>query len=296
MNVIEILFGLSVVLFIYGAQIMYLASRKSLMPIESVVEAVYGSNLERKRLSFIKKVNLKLVKQYTDRFKSGRKLDQNLLLLKKSKDALSLNCFYAAIIGAGVSMTVFSGLFFLGDLSSFLAPAWIILACAAIGWLIPIAKLNREAQEAREELAACLSLFADLVALHMSSGMGLEESLMRSTEFIDEPSFSHISKCLRFARETGANFWDSLMSLGRRLDVTFLVELASSIKLAGDEGAKIKTSLLTKSKSLKNLELSKAKTKANQITEKLFLPSLVMLFGFLIFIGYPALERIMQGL
>jgi hypothetical protein len=84
--------------------------------------------------------------------------------------------------------------------------------------------------------------------------------------------------------------------LGRDIGVSELTELAAAVGLAGTEGARIRLTLAAKATSIRRHDLSAAEAKANTVTERLFLPGVFLLIGFLLFIAYPAVARISAGL
>jgi len=97
----------------------------------------------------------------------------------------------------------------------------------------------------------------------------------------------------RLARDTP---WSALERLGDELGVAELGELAASVGLAGAEGAKVRASLGAKASSLRSHQLAEAETTAQAATEKMSLPVVLLFAGFLCFIGYPAVERVLTGL
>jgi hypothetical protein len=79
------------------------------------------------------------------------------------------------------------------------------------------------------------------------------------------------------------------------LGVGELSEIAAAVSLAGSEGARIRSTLTAKAASIRRHELADAEAEANAVTERLFLPGVLLLVGFLLFIGYPAYARIAGG-
>jgi hypothetical protein len=86
-----------------------------------------------------------------------------------------------------------------------------------------------------------------------------------------------------------------LGQLGVEIAVPELVELSTTLELAGTEGARIRQSLSSRAVSLRRHEQADAESAANTMTERLFLPGALLLFGFLLFVGYPAFSRIIGG-
>ena len=105
-----------------------------------------------------------------------------------------------------------------------------------------------------------------------------------------------LREALAVARLSGETPWAALGRLGQELRVEELVELSSSLLLAGSEGAKIRDSLAAKADSLRRHEASMAEARAQQASERMSLPIGLLFLGFLIFLGYPAVAQVFHGL
>jgi Flp pilus assembly protein TadB len=132
--------------------------------------------------------------------------------------------------------------------------------------------------------------------LALAGGLGIEGALHAAASISEAPVALKIVRSLDEARDAGRTPWEALAALGRDLGVAELVELSSAVSLAGTEGARIRATLAAKATSIRSHELSDAETDANTITERLFLPGVLLLVGFLIFIGYPAIARFSAGI
>ena len=115
--------------------------------------------------------------------------------------------------------------------------------------------------------------------------------MSRTSRAIEE--LRHSLDAARLVRDTP---WSALERLGNELGVVELGELAASVGLAGAEGAKVRASLGAKAASLRSHQLAEAETTAQAATEKMSLPVVLLFAGFLCFIGYPAIERVLTGL
>ena len=62
------------------------------------------------------------------------------------------------------------------------------------------------------------------------------------------------------------------------------------------KGAKVRASLAAKAASLRTHELAEAETADQAATERMSLPIVMLFAGFLFFIGFPAVERVLTGL
>jgi tight adherence protein C len=175
-------------------------------------------------------------------------------------------------------------------------PVWSAIACGACGAALPFLALERAVQEARRTARLVVGLYLDMVGLCLAGGMGIEGALLAAASIGDADVSRRIERSLVRARDSGASPWAALAQLGSELSIDELDELAAAVSLAGTEGARIRATLAAKASSIRRHQLAEAEAKANALTERLFLPGVFLLVGFLVFIGYPALVRITVGL
>ncbi len=170
------------------------------------------------------------------------------------------------------------------------------VVCGAAGVVAPVAALHRQGVAARRHARTAVGCFVDLVVLALAGGAGIEGSLLEAARVADDWVFQRIERTLVRAREAGVPPWVALGDLGRATGVPDLVELAATVGLAGTEGARVQRALAARAVSLRRRELADAERQANAVTERLFLPSILLVAGFLVFVGYPAWTRILGGL
>jgi len=215
-------------------------------------------------------------------------LRQDLAVLGRSPEALAVATAQAAIAGACISVVLY--------LTMTGAGVRIPISLAALGFVLtdlaaaaaPALLLRRSAGLAREDVVRSLACWLELVALAQAGGMGIESALEAASGVADDSSFLRIRRALDRARHAGLSPWDGLGRLGGELGVDELEELAASLLLAGTEGARIKASLSAKSGSLRRRQMAEAQGRANAITERLFVPAIVLMVGFVVFLIYPA--------
>jgi Flp pilus assembly protein TadB len=158
---------------------------------------------------------------------------------------------------------------------------------AATGIAIPTMQLRRAASRARERFLRALSCWLELVALAQAGGMGVESALEAAGRISPDPAFARIRQVLERARHSGTTPWAEMGRLGGEIGIDELDELAASLGLAGMEGARIRSSLKAKATSLRRRQMSDAQSRANSMTERLFLPSIILMVGFMVFLLYP---------
>lgn len=163
------------------------------------------------------------------------------------------------------------------------------------GALLPVASLLRRGRERRRHFRVVVGCFVDLVVLELAGGTGIEGALFSASQASPDWAAQRMARSLLTARDSGASSWSALAELGKEIGVPELVELSTSLQLAGTEGARIRQSLQARAASLRRHEQADEESAANAMTERLFVPGALLLVGFLCFVGYPAFTRILSG-
>jgi len=161
--------------------------------------------------------------------------------------------------------------------------------------VLSVGGLVRSATDRRRHFRVVIGSFVDLVVLCLAGGVGIDGALHTASQVSTDWAAQRMGRVLLAARDGGAAPWVALEALGRELWLPELVELATTVQLAGTEGARIRESLSARSASLRRHEQADAESAANAMTERLFIPGALLLLGFLLFIGYPAFQRILGG-
>ncbi len=172
----------------------------------------------------------------------------------------------------------------------------LAIAAGVIGFFAPDLKLRTDASRRRRDFAIAFGSYLDLVAISLAGGMGTEAALVESSRIGDSWSFRLIRRAVDVAQIQGNTIWHALGQLGDELRVPALVELSASIALAGNEGAKVRASIATKADSLRTAELAEAETEAQAATERMAIPTVMLLLGFVLLVGYPAVAAVLGGI
>jgi len=179
-------------------------------------------------------------------------------------------------------------------------PVGVVLVGAGLamvgGFFLPDVVLRAQVQERRRDFDHAFALYLELVSLVLAGGGGIETSLLEAAETGDGWAFQQIRAALGAARLTGRTPWEAFGELGERLRISTLEELAASVSLAGEQGAKVRASLTAKAASLREHEVREAEADAESASERMTIPLVMLLFGFVVFIGYPAVIRVLSSL
>jgi len=175
-------------------------------------------------------------------------------------------------------------------------PLGAALLLAVGGFVLPDAGLRADAAARRRDLRHALGSFLDLTVIALAGGAGVEGALVDAAGIGRGFAATQLRRALQTARLRREPPWAALGRLGDDLGIDELVELAASASLAGTEGAKVRASLAAKAMSLRAHQLAEAETQAQSATERMSLPVVLLFAGFLVFIGYPAIARVLAGL
>ena len=183
-----------------------------------------------------------------------------------------------------------------GHSQQWAVPAGASLAFAATGFLLPDLTVRAEARRRRAAFRHALGLYLNLVDILLAGGAGVESALHDAVDIGQGQAFEHLRRALNTARFTRSSPWSALGRLGSELQIDELKELAASLSLAGSEGAKIRASLSAKADAMRHRDGAEAEGRANAATERMALPCMLMAFGFVLFVFYPAFAQITASL
>ena len=175
-----------------------------------------------------------------------------------------------------------------GLLDVMVIPGLIVSMSAGSAWIRTVS-LRRRAASKRTEAELAVSAFLDLVTILLAGGAGLETALAGAASCGDGWTFDQIRGRLASAQSARRSHWDELRRWGRSCGIESIVEVANSVQIAGEHGARIRSSLVAKSKSLRVRDIARIEHEAGRRTEQMGLPIVAMFMGFVVFVSYPAL-------
>ncbi len=198
-----------------------------------------------------------------------------------------------AVIGA-MTTGVFALIFAAAGLPIMSVPIILLAVVSAVGGsFVPDLGLAQRAREARIAFRHAYSSYLDLVDVMIAAGAGPESALQNAADSGDGWAFELIREALEEARRSRTqSVWAALGDLGARLDVAELGQLASSASLVDTEGARIRDSVAAQAETLRAAQLAEVEASAESATERMSVPVVVLLAGFVLFIAYPAVHSI----
>ncbi len=166
--------------------------------------------------------------------------------------------------------------------------ALLCLGAPCIAWVAPIRQVATAAKIRRSDMDLAVAVYLDLVNVLLAGGAGVETAMLAAAGAGDGWSFEQIRLALARAQSSRRSYWDLLRELGQRTQVDSLEEVAHSVQLAGEHGARIRQSLTAKAHALRARNLARIEHEAEQRTEHMGIPMVVLFIGFILLVGYPA--------
>ncbi|MFG1879330.1 type II secretion system F family protein [Sphaerisporangium sp. NPDC049003] len=174
-------------------------------------------------------------------------------------------------------------------------PVWSVALLGILGFFVPDLAVKSQADERRAEFRHALSAFLDLVVISLAGGRGVDGALADASQGGDGWAFVRLRGALQAAHAARRTPWAALGRMGEEYGIRELSELAAAVGLAGTEGARVRESLAAKAASIRAHQLTEIETVAQRATERMSLPVVGLFFGFLLFIGYPAVASVLAG-
>jgi ABC-type antimicrobial peptide transport system permease subunit len=181
-----------------------------------------------------------------------------------------------------------------------LALPWVVptlfgVVLGAVLFLVPDVDLRHRAAVAREDLRAELSVYLELVALERAADSGASEALDRAAAVGDSRFFGLMRDELVRSQLRGEPAWRSFDRLATRVGVDELADVADIMRLTGEDGASVYSTLRARAASLRGALLTQEAAKANAASEQMVVPVALLGVAFLLLLGYPAFARIVFG-
>ena len=219
-------------------------------------------------------------------FFSPRDADLSLLNIERA------DFTHQQVIRAGLQLLCLLALFVVSQLAGFrIAPEIVLVLGVAVPvttWFMRIRDIELQADKRRADMDLAVAVFLDLVNVLLAGGAGVETAILAAAEAGDGWGFSQIRLSLARSQSARQSYWDGLRELGQVVGVESLEEVANSVQLAGEHGARVRQSLSDKALALRHRNLARIEHDAQRRTEQMGLPVVVLFMGFILLVGYPA--------
>ena len=171
-----------------------------------------------------------------------------------------------------------------------------LLMGGAVGFVVPTSILRSTARARRRSFLYAFSAYLDLVNVLLAGGAGIETALTAAADAGDGWTFNTLRSCLVRSRLSRRSPWHELRALGVRWGITEVVEVAGSMSLSGEHGARIRASLSARADSMRSRQVAEIEALAQSATERMGVPVMMLFVGFMVLLGYPALQTVVMNM
>ncbi|MFG2016909.1 hypothetical protein [Actinomadura geliboluensis] len=219
----------------------------------------------------------------------------DLALLGRPVERFMLDKLTLFITGLVVP-SVFSGLVALaGGSPSWTFPVLAGLVLAAILWMVPDWNVRSQARQRRRDFRYAFTSYLQLVVLEREAGAALNAALENPAKITEGWPFQRVHEALTRARHAQQQPWRALAQLGEEIGVRDLIDLAHTAEIAGSEGAKMHDVLVAKITSMRHEASAAARAEANSRTTAMWVPTSLLMLGFVILVGFPFFSKLLAS-
>ncbi|WP_067469516.1 hypothetical protein [Actinomadura macra] len=169
--------------------------------------------------------------------------------------------------------------------------AGLVLAVALS--MVPDWSVRSQARQRRKDFRYAFTCYLQLVALERQAGAALNSALENPAKITDGWPFQRVHQALTRARHAQQQPWRGLAQLGADIDVGDLIDLAHTAEIAGSQGAKMHDVLIAKIASMRHEASAAARAEANARTTAMWVPTSLLMLGFVILIGFPFFSKLL---
>lgn len=169
----------------------------------------------------------------------------------------------------------------------------LIPAGTALGVLLPVWRVREAAGHARHEARRALAVYLELVVGERTAGQAPGPALSEAAALGQHWLFARLARCLAHAQRLGSTPWSAVRELGEQLTLDALTDVADLAETAAD-GAAVTTSLTAQAANLREASRASDRAAANAASERLTLPSSLMLLSLLLLVLYPTAAQLLH--
>ena len=226
----------------------------------------------------------------------GRRAEADLEIMERTPGTFAVEKLSTALALGGIVLVLAVVLAMAGAPLPLGCVFALFLGSLGVGFITPDLTLRAHAASRRSSFRHALSSYLDLVNVLLAGGAGIETSLVAAAQSGDGWAFNQLRNSLVRARTMRRSPWECFTELGERLAIDELSEIAASVQLAGEQGARVKRSLAAKAAALRGHQMARVEADAQAATERMGVPTVLMFVGFMALLGYPALQQIVTAL
>lgn len=173
-------------------------------------------------------------------------------------------------------------------------PLVLALAAAVVFFFLPDVEARKQATARRADFRRAFGAYLDLVALEMAGSAAPAEALPNAAKVGSGWPLALLRDTLFRATRSGRDTWAALTELGDRIGVSELSDLGTLVRLVAHDGARVRATLTARAAGMRRRALAEAEGLAGERDQSMRMAQILIGFGFIVFIGYPAIAIVMN--
>ncbi len=225
-----------------------------------------------------------------------RSIRADLAITERSLEAFLATKFLLPAAALLVIPLIVAYFTLLGLGSSVAVPAWICVLFAVLFFFFPDMQLRQEAQARRQDFRHVVGAFLDLVSMNLAGGRGVPEALLTASNVGEGWAMHRIRDALSNARITGQTPWQSL-GLGWRRGTRH--RRAARPRRGARARLRRRRADPQVARRARRVHAQPravgAGGQSSERSQSMLVAQLFLCAGFLIFLAYPALMRVLAS-
>lgn len=220
-------------------------------------------------------------------------LRQDLALTGRDLEDVMGRKVISAVAGLLLALLVMVGLQVTSGLQ--LPPGTPIAAALVVAagfFFLPDLEARRLAAGRRRDFRRAFGAYLDLVALEMAGAAAPAQALTSAARVGAGWPMALLRDTLFRATRSGKDQWAALTDLGVRIGVAELRDLGALVRLVERDGARVRLTLSARAATMRRRELADAQGQAAERDQSMRLAQVVIGFGFVVFLMYPAIVNV----
>ncbi|MFD0855532.1 hypothetical protein ACFQ07_25045, partial [Actinomadura adrarensis] len=217
----------------------------------------------------------------------------DLALLERPVERFMLDKLTLCVTGMAAPLVFFALVALTGGNLPWGGPVVLGLGLAVLLSFVPDFSVRSQARQHRKDFRYAFTAYLQLVVLEREAGSALNAALEEPAKLTDGWAFERIHQALTRARHAQQQPWGALARLGEDIGVRDLIDLAHTAEIAGNEGAKMHDVLVAKISSMRREASAAARAEANSRTTTMWVPTSLLMLGFVILVGFPFFSKLM---
>jgi len=237
-----------------------------------------------------------LIKALESRGFAFRSLRQDLALTGRTFQATMARKVVLFVVGFLLALAATVGVVFTGLISLPAgSPILLGLAGGAVFFMLPDIDAKTAAKKRRAEFRHAFATFLDLVVLEMAALAAPAEALPSAAKVGAGWPIAVLRYTLFKATLVDSQAqWLALRDLGDRIGVEELRDLGQVVQLVAHDGARVRETITARAAAMRQRLLADAVGIAGERDQSMRLAQILIGFGFVVFLGYPAVVNIMS--